>query len=130
MTYANEKTETIKSQTERYLESRFNFNTSLLLNYLHIVLFLYIKLAIVSAKRCSIAMAATTYLPLVQLILFRLVLLDQVFEHLFQALLVRLKSRDHVFDCPLDQDAVDKAEALAVVCQWYQSFQHQPENPG
>lgn len=61
-----------------------------------------------------------TYLPLIQLILFRLVLLDQIVQHLLQAFGVRLERRHHVLDGPLDQDPVDHAEALALFGEWLQ----------
>ena len=63
-------------------------------------------------------MSKNTYLPLFQLVLLGFVLLDEVIEHLAQPLGVGLQRWDNILDCPLHQDAVDQAEALAAPRKW------------
>lgn len=55
-----------------------------------------------------------TYLPLLHVILLGLVLLRQLDEDFVHVVRVRLQLRKHVADGPLDQHAVDHAEAFAV----------------
>lgn len=51
--------------------------------------------------------ATTTYLPLVQLLLFGLVLLYEILEDLFQPLGVGCQRRQHFLNGLLHQDSVD-----------------------
>ena len=66
------------------------------------------------------------YLPLLQVVLLGLVLLDQVVEHLLQPLCIRLEGGDDILDGALHQDTVDHAEALAVAGQRLQGFENEP----
>jgi len=66
-----------------------------------------------------------TYLPLVQLILLRSVLLYKIFKHLLQALRVGGECGQHILDRLLHQDAVDETEGLTIPGQRLQGFQDQ-----
>src|SRR4051794_21520577 len=66
-----------------------------------------------AATECG-EMAVPTYLPLFELVLLGLVLLDQVVENFLEALGVGLEGGDDILDCALHQHAVDHAEALAI----------------
>lgn len=74
---------------------------------------------------CS-SMDLLAYLPLLQVVLLGLVLLDQVVEHLLQPLGVRLEGGDDILDGALHQHAVDQAEALAVARERLQCFENEP----
>lgn len=63
-------------------------------------------------------MRKLTYLPLVHFFLLPLVLLEQIIEHLLEALGVGFQGWDDVLDCALDEHAVDHAETLAVAGKW------------
>ena len=65
-----------------------------------------------------------TYLPLLKLVLFRLVLLDEIIQDLFQAFCICLECGDHILDSPLHQDAIDQAEALAILRKGHQGFKN------
>jgi hypothetical protein len=67
-----------------------------------------------------------TNLPFLHLVLLLLVLLDELIEHLLQAIGVRLQCRDDILDGPLDEDAIDHPEALAVLGQRLQCLEDQP----
>lgn len=56
-----------------------------------------------------------TYLPLLHLILLRLILLDQFLERLLQSIRIRLQNGHDFLDRPLGEDAVDHAEAFAII---------------
>ncbi len=57
--------------------------------------------------------ALCTYFPLLQLVLFRLVLLDKVIEHLLQAIRIGFQGRNDILDSSFHQNAIYQAEALA-----------------
>lgn len=65
-----------------------------------------------------------TYLPLLELFLLRLVLLDKIVQNLFQAVCICLECGDYILDSPLHQDAIDHAEALAVLRKGHQGFKN------
>lgn len=67
-----------------------------------------------------------TYLPLLQLILLCLVLLDQVVQDLLQPLSVCLEGGNDILDGPLYQHAVDHAEAFAVARKGLQGVKDKP----
>ena len=67
-----------------------------------------------------------TYLPLLQIVLLGLVLLDQIFEDLLQPVGVGLERGLHILDGALYQDAVDHAEAFAIVRERLQSLKDEP----
>ena len=54
------------------------------------------------------------HLPRIEFILFRLVILYQIIQHLLQAILIRLQRGDDILDCSFNKDAIDKTEALAI----------------
>jgi len=61
-----------------------------------------------------------TYLPPVHFLLLLFILLQQLFQHLLQAVGVGLERRQHIFDGALHQHAVDQPEALA---RWWEGGQ-------
>jgi hypothetical protein len=71
------------------------------------------------------AVAWLAYLPLLQVVLFGPVLLDQVVEHLLQPLGIRLEGGDDILDGALHQHAVNQTEALAVAGERLQSFENE-----
>ena len=56
-----------------------------------------------------------THLPLLKIVLLRLVLLHQIFQHLSKSFLVSLEGWDYILDGPLDKYSIDKAEALSIL---------------
>ena len=81
--------------------------------------------------RCASATAANdefahdTHLPLLHLVLLVAVLLEQLVEHLAQAVGVGLQRRHHVLHRALHQHAVDHPEALALSRQRLQRLENQ-----
>lgn len=71
-----------------------------------------------------------TYLPLVKLVLFRLVGLDKVIEHLFQAFCIGLEGWPDVFHGPFHEHAVNHPEAGTVPRQWCQGFENKSGQGG
>lgn len=55
-----------------------------------------------------------TNLPLVQLVLFRLVLLHEIIKNFAESFLIRLQCWDDVLDSSLHQDTVNQAKALSI----------------
>lgn len=55
----------------------------------------------------------TTNLPLVQLVLFRLVLLHKIIKNFAESFLIRLQCWDDVLDGSLHKNAIDQAKALS-----------------
>lgn len=66
----------------------------------------------------------SAYLPLVQLVLLGLVLLDQVVKDLLQPVRICPQGGDDILDGPLHQNAIDHAEALAITRQRFQGFKN------
>lgn len=54
------------------------------------------------------------YLPLLQLLLLRGVLLEQIVEYFLQAVGICSELRHDILHCPFDQDSVDHTETFAV----------------
>jgi len=67
-----------------------------------------------------------TYLPLLQIVLLGLVLLDQVIQHLLQPLCVGLEGGHDILDSSLHQDAIDHAETLALARKRLQGLENKP----
>lgn len=79
-----------------------------------------------SAQLRMFILGKLAYLPGVQFILFCLVVLHQVIKHLLQAILIRLQRRDDVLDRPLDENAIDESEALALFWKRLEGLKNQP----
>lgn len=108
-----------------------NIPSSLRLNNLDVVLLLHgtcqtLGDTATCRAGCSSSMGMLAYLPLLQVVLLGLVLLDQVVEHLLQSLGIRLEGGDDILDGALHQHAVDQAEALAVARERLQCFENEP----
>ena len=67
-------------------------------------------------------MRARTYLPFLHIILHGLVLLQQIVQNLPQPFRVYLECRHDLLDRPLDENAVDHAEALAILWEGLERF--------
>ncbi len=70
--------------------------------------------------------AVCPYLPLLELILLGLVLLDQVIQDLLQPFGVGPQGGYDILDSPLHQDAINHAEALAVAGKRVQGLKNKP----
>ena len=68
--------------------------------------------------------AVCPYLPLLELVLLGLVLLDQVIQDLLQPLGIRPQGGHDILDGPLHQDAIYHAEALAVAGKGVQGLKN------
>jgi glycopeptide antibiotics resistance protein len=109
------------------MNSKFS---ALLLNHLHVVLLLQGHVSERKKKRSwsnKIRLSSSiTYLPLVQVVLFRLVLLHQIIQDFLQPVLISLQCGNNILDCSLHQDSVYESEALAIFGQRFQSVQDEP----
>lgn len=109
-----------------------NTNPSSRLHNLNLVLLLHRKLASCRNQTPSYCgkhgsgNGVETRLPLFQLLFLILVRLDEVLEHLLQALCVGLEVGDHVLDSPLNQHAVDEAEALPLAVERGKGIEDEP----
>lgn len=56
-----------------------------------------------------------SYLPLIQLILLRLVLLHQVIQYLLQPVLISLQRRNNILDRSLYKNPINQPETFAVL---------------
>lgn len=68
-----------------------------------------------------------TRLPLLHIVLFTPVLLDEILQHFLQAVGICLQSRQNIADGSLDEHPIDHPETLTISGQWSQRLQHEPK---
>lgn len=65
-----------------------------------------------------------TNLPLLEFLLLGSVLFQKIFKYLLETICICLELWQDILYSPLDEDAVDHAETLAVTWQWFECFEH------
>jgi len=66
------------------------------------------------------------YLPLLKLVLLDLVLFHKIIQDLLQPFRVGSKGGNDILDSPLNEDAINHAEALAITRKGIQGFENKP----